>query len=148
MRELNRTGWMHNRVRMVVASFLTKDLLQHWHEGARYFEEKLLDIETASNAGGWQWAAGAGVDPKPLRIFNPTLQARRFDPEGDYIRRHVPELASVPTKYIHEPSLMSPALQKEVGCVIGKDYPSPLVDHAEAARSFRLLSLERGRLTS
>ncbi len=137
MRELNTTGWMHNRVRMVVASFLTKDLLQHWKKGERIFEEKLLDIETASNNGGWQWSASTGVDPKPLRIFNPTLQARRYDQQGAYIRRYVPELTNVPDKFIHAPHVMPPVLQKEVGCVIGKDYPSPIVDHAEASKRFK-----------
>ncbi len=147
MRELNRTGWMHNRVRMVVASFLTKDLHHHWREGAEYFEEKLLDIETASNAGGWQWSAGAGVDPKPLRIFNPTLQAQRFDPEGKYIRANIPELSKVPNRFIHSPHVMPPALQKEVGCIIGKDYPFPIVDHLVAAADFRasLATLRRPR---
>jgi deoxyribodipyrimidine photo-lyase len=137
MRQLNRTGWMHNRVRMVVASFLTKDLMIDWKEGERYFAEKLLDIETASNNGGWQWSASTGVDPKPLRIFNPTLQAERFDPDGDYIRATVPELASVPTKYIHAPQTMPPAVQKDSGCLIGRDYPAPIVDHKSAAGFFR-----------
>lgn len=150
MRELNRTGWMHNRVRMVVASFLTKDLQHHWSEGAEYFEEKLLDIETASNVGGWQWSAGAGVDPKPLRIFNPTLQARRFDPNGRYIRNNVPELSKVPDRFIHTPHLMPPVLQKETGCIIGKDYPFPIVDHPSAAANFRisLNALRRPRLSA
>ncbi|MEX2116654.1 MAG: deoxyribodipyrimidine photo-lyase [Bacteroidota bacterium] len=146
VRELNRTGWMHNRVRMVVASFLTKDLQHHWREGAQYFEEKLLDIETASNAGGWQWSAGAGVDPKPLRIFNPTLQAQRFDPYGKYIRNNVPELSRVPDRFIHTPHLMPPVLQKETKCIIGKDYSFPIVDHPAAAANFRasLTALNRG----
>ena len=137
MRELNTTGWMHNRVRMVVASFLTKDLLHDWKKGARVFEEKLMDIETASNNGGWQWSASTGVDPKPLRIFNPTLQAQRFDPRGSYIRAHVPELSAVPDRFIHAPHLMPPVLQKELGCVIGRDYPAPIVDHAAGSAKFR-----------
>ena len=145
MRQLNRTGWMHNRVRMVVASFLTKDLRQDWKRGAHYFEEKLLDIETASNIGGWQWAAGTGVDPKPLRIFNPRRQSERFDPEGIYIRRHVPELQNVPGRFIHAPHEMPAALQKEIGCVIGKDYPAPIVDHANAAQEYKqyYMSIQR-----
>ncbi|MEX1140577.1 MAG: deoxyribodipyrimidine photo-lyase [Bacteroidota bacterium] len=149
MRELNRTGWMHNRARMVVASFLTKDLHHHWREGAQYFEEKLLDIETASNSGGWQWSAGAGVDPKPLRIFNPTLQAQRFDPDGKYIRANIQELAKVPDRFIHTPHLMPPGLQSEIGCIIGKNYPFPIVDHSAAAADFRisLTALRRPRLT-
>lgn len=137
MRQLNQTGWMHNRVRMVVASFLTKDLMHDWKLGAEYFEQKLIDIETASNNGGWQWSAATGVDPKPLRIFNPRLQSERFDPEGTYIRRFVPELAQVPKKHIHAPHEMPLALQKELGCVIGNHYPAPIVDHAAAAAEYK-----------
>ena len=137
MRQLNQTGWMHNRVRMVVASFLTKDLMHDWRSGAAYFEEKLLDIETSSNNGGWQWAASTGVDPKPLRIFNPRLQSERFDPEGEYIKRFVPELQRVPTKFVHAPHVMPPALQKELGCVIGKHYPAPIVDHSAASAEYK-----------
>ena len=139
MRQLNQTGWMHNRVRMVVASFLTKDLMHDWRKGAEYFEEKLMDIETSSNSGGWQWAASTGVDPKPLRIFNPRLQSERFDPEGDYIKRFVPELRKVPMKFIHAPHALPPALQKELGCVIGKHYPVPIVDHATASNEYKRL---------
>lgn len=137
MRELNTTGWMHNRVRMVVASFLTKDLLIDWRRGEKYFAAKLLDIETASNNGGWQWSASTGVDPKPLRIFNPTLQAERYDPTGAYIRRFVPELSKVPDKYIHAPHAMPPEVQRESGCIIGKDYPAPIVDHRGASERFK-----------
>jgi deoxyribodipyrimidine photo-lyase len=137
MRQLNQTGWMHNRVRMVVASFLTKDLRHDWKKGAAYFEEKLMDIELSSNNGGWQWAASTGVDPKPLRIFNPRRQSERFDQEGEYIKRYVPELRHVPQKFIHAPHLMPPALQKELGCRIGKDYPPPIVDHAEASAAYK-----------
>lgn len=137
MRQLNRTGWMHNRVRMVVASFLTKDLMHDWRLGEGYFEEKLMDIETASNNGGWQWSAATGVDPKPLRIFNPTLQSERFDPEGDYIRQYIPELRNVPAKFIHAPSAMPPLLQKELGVLVGKNYPLPMVDHAEASARYK-----------
>lgn len=137
MRQLNETGWMHNRVRMVVASFLTKDLLHDWRHGAHYFEQKLMDIETASNNGGWQWAASTGVDPKPLRIFNPRLQSERFDPNGVYIKRYVPELRRVPVKFIHAPQLMPAILQKEIGCVIGRDYPAPIVDHAVASAEYK-----------
>ena len=137
MRELDQTGWMHNRVRMVVASFLTKDLMHDWKLGERVFEEKLMDIETASNNGGWQWSASTGVDPRPLRIFNPRLQSERYDAEGAYIRRHVAELAKVPAKYIHAPHLMPHALQQELGLVIGKDYPAPVVDHADASANYK-----------
>lgn len=137
MRQLNATGWMHNRVRMVVASFLTKDLLVDWRRGEEYFSTKLLDIEKASNVGGWQWSASTGVDPRPLRIFNPTLQSRRFDSDGDYIRQWVPELKRVPSKFVHEPSTMPPAMQKELGVVIGRDYPSPIVNHRDASLLFK-----------
>jgi deoxyribodipyrimidine photo-lyase len=137
IRQLNATGWMHNRVRMVVASFLTKDLLIDWKLGESYFETKLLDIEKASNVGGWQWAASTGVDPRPLRIFNPALQSRRFDHDGVYIKRWVPELGRVPLRFIHEPSRMTAALQKDIGVKIGKDYPSPIVDHRAAAARFK-----------
>jgi deoxyribodipyrimidine photo-lyase len=137
MRQLNRTGWMHNRVRMVVASFLTKDLMHDWRLGEGYFEEKLMDIETASNNGGWQWSAATGVDPKPLRIFNPTLQSERYDPEGNYIREFVPELRKVPAKFIHAPSAIPPTLQKELGVLVGKDYPLPIVHHAEASARYK-----------
>ena len=137
MRELSQTGWMHNRVRMVVASFLTKDLQHDWRLGEKYFEEKLMDIETASNNGGWQWSASTGVDPRPLRIFNPTLQAKRFDPEATYIRLWVPELDRVPARFIHAPWRMPPAEQQKSGCIIGRDYPEPIVDHATAAEGYK-----------
>jgi len=137
MRQLRQTGWMHNRVRMVVASFLTKDMMHDWKLGAHVFEERLLDIETASNNGGWQWSASTGVDPRPLRIFNPQLQAERFDPEGIFIKRFVPELRCVPQQFVHAPHKMSPTLQKELGCVIGKQYPTPIVDHATASAEYK-----------
>jgi len=139
MRQLNQTGWMHNRARMVVASFLTKDLQHDWRLGASYFEEKLMDIETASNNGGWQWSASTGVDPKPMRIFNPRLQSERYDPESKYIKQFVPELAKVPAKFIHGPHEMPPALQKEIGCIIGRQYPAPVVDHASASAEYKRL---------
>ncbi len=133
MRQLNATGWMHNRARMIVASFLVKDLLIDWRWGERFFMQHLLDGDPAANNGGWQWTAGVGTDAAPyFRIFNPALQGARFDPDGAYVRRWVPELASVPAKYIHEPGAMSPALQRELGVVIGRDYPAPVVDHALA----------------
>ena len=137
MRQLNQTGWMHNRARMVVASFLTKDLRHDWRRGAAYFEEKLMDIETASNNGGWQWSASSGVDPKPLRIFNPQLQSERFDPNGEYIKEYVPELQRVPPKFIHAPHMMPPSLQKEIGFIVGKDYPKPILDHRAAAAEYK-----------
>ena len=137
MRQLRATGWMHNRIRMVVASFLTKDLRYDWRRGAAWFEEKLLDIETASNIGGWQWSASSGVDPKPMRIFNPRLQSERFDPDGAYIREYVPELRRVPAKFIHAPHEMPSPLQKELGVILGRDYPKPIVDHRSASEEFK-----------
>ncbi|MGP4076426.1 cryptochrome/photolyase family protein [Halobacillus sp. K22] len=130
MRQMNETGWMHNRLRMAVASFLTKDLLMDWREGERYFAEQLIDYDPASNIGGWQWAASTGTDPVPyFRVFNPTRQSERFDPHGRFIKEWVPELVDVDKKYIHEPAKMSLEDQKEANCVIGKDYPEPMVDH-------------------
>lgn len=130
MRCLNATGWLHNRARMIVASFLTKDLLIDWRKGERYFMQHLIDGDSASNAGGWQWAAGVGADAQPFfRVFNPTLQGQRFDPQGDFVRRWLPELARVPDRLVHEPWKMSPAEQRDAGCVIGRDYPAPIIDH-------------------
>jgi deoxyribodipyrimidine photo-lyase len=131
MRQLARTGWMHNRARLVVGSFLTKDLHQDWRAGERWFARKLLDGEPLQNNGNWQWIASTGVDPAPSfrRIFNPTLQGRKFDPDGVYIRRWVPELADVPVARIHEPWRMTAEEQRVAGCVVGHDYPHPIVDH-------------------
>ena len=130
MRQLLHTGWMHNRGRMIVASFLTKDLLIDWHEGEAWFMTQLLDADPAANNGGWQWTAGTGTDAAPyFRIFNPILQGKKFDPEGVFVRTWVPELENVSTRYIHEPWRMSGAEQQRVGCHIGKDYPVPIVDH-------------------
>jgi deoxyribodipyrimidine photo-lyase len=133
MRELNATGYMHNRARMIVASFLTKDLHLNWREGERYFMEQLLDGDLASNNGGWQWTASTGTDPAPYfrRMFNPTLQQQKFDKSGRYVRRWCPELASVPDKRLAEPWKMTPEEQEAAGCIIGDDYPEPIVDHAE-----------------
>lgn len=133
MRQLQATGWMHNRARMIAASFLTKDLLIHWREGEAFFMRHLVDGDPASNNGGWQWAASTGADPQPyFRIFNPVLQGRRFDPEGEYVRRWVPALRDVPAKYIHAPWEMSPMEQSANGCVLGWHYPHPMVDHLDA----------------
>ncbi|GEN53475.1 cryptochrome/photolyase family protein [Halobacillus faecis] len=130
MRQLNETGWMHNRLRMAVASFLTKDLLMDWREGERYFSERLVDYDPASNIGGWQWAASTGTDPVPyFRVFNPTRQSERFDPHGRFIKEWLPELENVNKKHIHEPSKMTEEEQEEAGCIIGEDYPAPIVDH-------------------
>jgi deoxyribodipyrimidine photo-lyase len=131
MRQLNQTGYMHNRLRMVTASFLTKDLLVDWRLGEKYFADKLIDFDLAANSGGWQWAASVGCDAQPwFRIFNPVTQSERFDAEGHFIRRYLPELARVAEQFIHAPWTMPAAEQQRVGCVIGRDYPLPIVDHA------------------
>ena len=130
MRQLWRIGWMHNRVRMVVASFLTKDLLISWHEGARWFWDTLVDGDLANNTMGWQWAAGSGADAQPFfRIFNPVLQGKRFDPEGVYVRRWVPELKAVPDRYLHQPWQAPAEVLNKAGVILGETYPAPLVDH-------------------
>ena len=133
MRQLAATGFMHNRLRMITAMFLTKDLDTHWTLGERYFMRTLLDYDQASNVGGWQWSASTGTDAAPyFRIMNPTLQSQRFDPQGAYIRRWLPELAHVPTPFLHAPWQMPPNLQKSSHCLLGQDYPAPIVDHAAA----------------
>jgi deoxyribodipyrimidine photo-lyase len=133
MRQLNFSGWMHNRLRMVVASFLCKDLGLDWRLGERTFAELLNDFDLSANNGGWQWAASSGCDAQPyFRIFNPVTQSEKFDPEGRFIRRYVPELARVPDKYIHAPWKMGRLEQEALGIVIGRDYPAPVVDHAAA----------------
>ncbi len=136
MRQLLCEGWMHNRARLVVGSFLTKDLAIDWRWGERWFMRALIDGDEANNNGNWQWIASVGVDPQPpfRRMYNPARQQRRFDPNGSYVRRHVPELHNVPNEYLSEPWTMSDELQQEVGCVIGEDYPEPIVDHAVARR--------------
>lgn len=129
MRQLNETGWMHNRLRMIVASFLSKHLLIDWRKGERYFEQKLIDYEAASNIGGWQWAASVGTDAVPyFRIFNPTIQSEKFDADGTFIRKYVPELSDLDKKSIHFPDLTE-----------RKDYVEPIVDHKKA----RARALER-----
>ena len=137
MRQLNRTGWMHNRVRMIVASFLIKDLRIDWQSGERYFMQHLIDGDVAANNGNWQWCASTGTDAmRGYRIFNPVLQSRKFDPEGTYIRQYVPELAKVASKTIHEPGLMKPDQQVRYGCRIGVDYPDAIVDHRQAREEY------------
>ncbi|QSA96613.1 deoxyribodipyrimidine photo-lyase [Methylococcus sp. EFPC2] len=129
MRELWHTGWMHNRVRMIVASFLTKNLRIHWLEGARWFWDTLVDADLANNTLGWQWTAGCGADAAPyFRIFNPVLQGRRFDPEGNYVRRWVPELAHLPAAYIHHPWEAPAGILNAAGVRLGVSYPLPVVD--------------------
>ncbi len=136
MRQLAQTGWMHNRARLVVGSFLTKDLHLDWRLGEVHFARQLLDGELAQNNGNWRWIASVGVDPAPpaRRMFNPTLQQRRFDPDGVYVRRWVPELARVPGDKLAEPWTMSDDEQRRAGCAIGRDYPAPIVDHADERR--------------
>ena len=147
MRELWHTGWMHNRVRMVVASFLTKNLGIHWIEGARWFWDTLVDADLASNTLGWQWTAGCGADAAPyFRIFNPVTQAEKFDPDGHYIREWLPELARVEDRWIHTPWLMDEQVQRDSGCLIGRNYPEPLVDHMAAARLARARGSKCGLL--
>jgi deoxyribodipyrimidine photo-lyase len=133
MRELWATGFMHNRVRMVVASFLVKHLLLPWQEGACWFWDTLVDADLAQNSLNWQWSAGCGADAAPyFRIFNPTTQAEKFDPEGVYIRRWVPELAALPNRLIFTPWEASPTEMRAAGITLGKTYPAPIVDHATA----------------
>jgi deoxyribodipyrimidine photo-lyase len=135
MAQINQTGYMHNRLRMVVASFLTKDLGIDWRRGERYFALHLNDYDLAANNGGWQWAASTGCDAQPyFRIFNPVSQSQKFDPQGGFIRRYLPQLGGFSDKEIHAPWLASIARQQEAGCVIGRDYPAPIVDHGEARR--------------
>ncbi len=135
MRELWETGWMHNHVRMIVASFLTKHLLQPWQAGARWFWDTLVDADLANNSVSWQWVAGCGADAAPyFRIFNPMLQSSRFDPQGSYIRRWLPELARLPADAIHGPWLAEPDTLSKAGVVLEGDYPLPIIDHASARK--------------
>ncbi len=133
LRQLKQTGFMHNRLRMVTASFLVKDLHIDWRWGERYFARLLVDFELASNNGGWQWSASTGSDAQPwFRIFNPITQSEKFDPQGTFIRRYIPELAACPDKWIHTPWLMPKPEQQRCGVLIGEHYPAPIVDHALA----------------
>ena len=133
MRQITHSGYMHNRLRMVVASFLCKDFGVDWRRGEAWFARQLNDFDLAANNGGWQWAASSGCDAQPyFRIFNPLAQSQRFDPDGRFIRRYLPELAAVPDRFIHAPWLMSAAEQSACGVVVGRDTPAPLVDHAQA----------------
>lgn len=151
MRQLRSEAWIHNRGRLVAASFLVKDLLVDWRRGETAFMQDLVDGDPASNNGGWQWTAGTGADAAPyFRVLSPVRQSERFDPQGRYIRRWVPELRDVPDRWIHEPWRMGDADQRAARCRVGADYPAPVVDHAERRR--RVLELysqarERGRRT-
>jgi len=150
MRQLWQTGWMHNRVRMVVASFLVKHLLIDWREGEAWFWDTLVDADLGANAASWQWVAGCGADAAPyFRIFNPVLQGQKFDPNGDYVRRFVPELARLGDKYIHAPWNAPPEVLDEAGIVLGQTYPKPIVDHSFARkRALAALAQTKGRDTS
>ena len=140
MRELEHTGFMHNRIRMVVASFLTKHLRIHWLEGVSHFEKKLVDADLSNNLMGWQWVAGSGLDASPyFRIFNPVLQGRRFDQQGQYVRQWVPEISRLPDRWIHEPWKANSLDLKKAGVILGKTYPLPIVDH-QTARSEALFA--------
>ena len=135
MRQLWATGWMHNRVRMIVASFLVKDLRVTWLEGARWFWDTLVDADLAANTLGWQWAAGCGADAAPyFRVFNPTSQGTKFDPDGEYVRTWVPQLARLPAALVHVPSEADERTLERAGITLGRDYPDRIVDHAEARK--------------
>ena len=145
MRQLYETGYMHNRVRMIVGSFLVKNLMIHWKYGQEWFWDKLVDADIASNSASWQWVAGTGADAAPyFRIFNPVTQSKKFDPNGDYIKKYVPELKNIPSKYIHLPSEIDNKLLVTYGVELDKDYPSPIVDlsvsRERALKAFKSLS--------
>jgi deoxyribodipyrimidine photo-lyase len=144
MRQLRREGWMHNRARLVVGSFLTKDLGIDWRWGERWFMRMLIDGDEANNNGNWQWIASVGVDPQPpyRRIYNPARHQERYDPDNEYVLRYVPELGPVPDKYMREPWTMPDEIQHDCGVVIGKDYPAPIVDRKIARQE----ALERYRV--
>ena len=143
MRELWTTGWMHNRVRMIVASFLIKDLLVDWRQGEAWFWDTLVDADLASNSASWQWVAGCGADAAPFfRVFNPSLQGAKFDPDGAYVRRWVPELAKLPDGLLHQPWAARPIELADAGLRLGRDYPLPIVDHA-TARQRALAAFQR-----
>ena len=145
MRQLYETGWMHNRVRMIVGSFLTKNLLLHWKNGEEWFFDTLVDADIGSNSAGWQWISGCGADASPyFRIFNPILQGQKFDPNGEYVKKYIPQLQNVTNKYIHNPWEMPMENQISCNCRIGKDYPNPIVDLKEtrnrALTAFKTIS--------
>lgn len=145
MRQLLNTGWMHNRARLITSSFLTKDLLIPWQEGARWFIERLVDADLANNTFGWQWTAGSGADAAPyFRVFNPVLQGEKFDPDGDYVRKWVPELAELPAEWIHKPWQAPEPVLDSAAIELGRDYPRPIIDHA-FARQRALEAYKAGR---
>jgi deoxyribodipyrimidine photo-lyase len=133
MRELWATGWMHNRVRMIVGSFLVKNLLIPWQKGEEWFWDCLVDADIGANSASWQWIAGCGADAAPyFRIFNPVLQGERYDPEGEYVRRWVPELKDMPKKFVHKPWEAPSDVLAKAGVKLGNTYPRPLMDHSKA----------------
>ncbi|MDB2415447.1 FAD-binding domain-containing protein, partial [Rickettsiales bacterium] len=143
MRQLWQTGFMHNRVRMIVGSFLVKNLLIHWHEGEKWFWDCLVDADLANNSAGWQWIAGCGADAAPyFRVFNPITQGQRFDEAGEYTRKYVPELKNVPDKYLFNPSEAPEDILTKANIKLGKDYPFPLVD-AKKSRELALAAYEK-----
>ncbi len=146
MRQLWRTGWMHNRVRMVAASFLIKHLLTDWRHGEEWFWDTLVDADPANNAASWQWVAGSGADAAPyFRVFNPVLQGEKFDPNGSYVRNWIPEIARLPNALLHKPWTASPLELAAAGVTLGKDYPAPIVDHQEARdRALRAFQTLKG----
>jgi deoxyribodipyrimidine photo-lyase len=146
MAQINRSGYMHNRLRMVAASFLVKDLGIDWRRGERWFAEKLIDYDLAANNGGWQWAASTGSDAQPwFRVFNPVTQSEKFDPEGRFIRRYLPQLATLPDELIHAPWQARPIDLAGAGIELGRDYPAPIVDHDEAReRTLRRYAVVKG----
>ena len=135
MRQLWQTGYMHNRVRMIVGSFLVKNLRLHWKHGAEWFYDKLLDADIASNSASWQWVAGTGIDSSPyFRIFNPITQSQKFDKDGEYIRKYVPELSKLPNKYLFEPYVTPDDILKKCNIKMGETYPMPVVDLKESRK--------------
>ncbi|MBL4804021.1 MAG: deoxyribodipyrimidine photo-lyase [Alphaproteobacteria bacterium] len=148
MRQLWQTGWMHNRVRMIVGSLLVKNLLIHWHRGEEWFWDCLVDADLASNSASWQWVAGSGADAAPyFRIFNPLTQGEKFDPDGDYVREFVPELKDMPNKYIHKPWETPEEILHEAGVILGENYPKPIVD-LKASRERALKAFETTKKAS
>ncbi len=146
MRQLHTIGWMHNRARMIVASFLVKDLLIDWRWGERHFMQHLVDGDPAANNGGWQWTAGTGTDAAPyFRIFNPTTQGEKFDPKGNYIRHWLPELDNIPDAYIHEPAAMPPLEAQRLGFQLGRDYPAPIINR-KLTRPLTLAAYKQAKL--
>ena len=149
MRELWITGWMHNRARLVSASFLIKHLLIDWREGERWFWDTLVDADLANNSANWQWVAGCGADAAPyFRIFNPALQGEKFDPDGAYVRRYVPELARLDARYIHRPWEAPEEVLRAAGVRLGETYPHPIVDHAEARKRALAAYAESARIAA